>query len=150
MLPDPLTLKGLNFTGSQTVAGVITSASTVAVTDVSPGRTVRKGFVPNLPAPATLTISHTVSNENKPVKTDRHLVRLDAKLSSDASNVNKGDLTASCYVVITVPHGAVDTNGAEYDAYYMLSALIGFLTVNPSTGNLDARATLNRLLSGEP
>lgn len=148
MLPDPLILRGLNF--SAATAAPFYGATSVAVTDVSPGRSVRRGIYTVTGTPLELTISHSVSNENKPVKTDRHLVRLDVTLSSDAQNPSKGDLTASAYLVVTVPRGAVDVNADGYDPYLLVSSLLGLLTINSSTNNFDQRDKFNRIMAGEP
>lgn len=145
MLSDPLAVKILD----TSVASSITVAETVsfATIDLSPGRSVRKcAAIGNMPA--QLTIAHTVSNENKPLKTDRTLVRLDYTCISPATLV---PVTAACYMVLAVPQGAsVDTSTTDpLDPVVLVRGLLGVLAVSPSAATLS-QANLLRIIAGEP
>lgn len=150
MLPDPLSVKSLDLP-AHTAITIITTDS-FAVTDVSPGRTVRAcsaltslgGDNPK----ARLTISHSVSNENKPTKTDRVLVRLDADLFDVQGNPT---LVGSAYLVLATPRGAY-VDSAQTDGFstrLLFETLLGVVCVSTSASTLS-ETNLDRIIAGEP
>ena len=74
-----------------------------------------------LTAPRQMKISHSSSTRNGVVY-NRHLVRLDMQ-ETDATD---GDVTASAYVVLDVPH--LQTTITEYDVSNLVGQLIDMLT----------------------
>jgi len=153
MLPDPLTVKSPSLGGS--TALTLDATESFAITDVSPGRTVRVATMQNgglASLPATLTISHTVSNENRPSKTDRHLIRLDVRTVADTQGSR--EVTASTYLVIAVPRGAYRSVGGDpFDdecILDMLNTLFGVIFTGSSAATLDGGAKFTRLMAGEP
>jgi len=96
-------------------------------------------------SPATLKIAHSVSNENKPAKTDRTLARLDF-LVKDAEG---REMTAFVYAVVGVPRGALTSaDGDELSALIMTQVLVGVLAVSSTAATLD-ETKLTRILAGE-
>jgi hypothetical protein len=145
MLSDPLTVKSLDLSVASSIS--VFATASYAVTDISPGRSVRIASASGADMPAKLTIAHTVSNENKPVKTDRTLIRLDYTGYSPAS---AGPVVASAYMVVAIPQAslvAIDDNAI--DASKLVQDLIGVVAVSPSAATLS-RANLLRILAGEP
>lgn len=149
MLADPLAVKVLD----TSVASAITVLSTLsfAVTDLSPGRSVRQGknAVISANSPSHLTIAHSVSQENKPDKTDRLLVRYDQTCYSPSTLV---PVTASAYLVVALPIGAKTDPVSDADpvtALPLVQTLLGALMVSPSAATIS-QANLIRMLAGEP
>jgi hypothetical protein len=152
MLPDPLVLPAL---WSPTIS--VTSTGTAAnfsIRDISPGGSSRVnpyyGFAAN--STASLTISHSVSNENKAagVSTDRSLIRLDVS-RPNAQGVQVG---AFAYLVVGTPHSA-DFTLAELQSFVgALFATLCGTQASLAAGNFiydhTTSSTLARILSGEP
>lgn len=146
MLADPLPTYPLEVDAAAPNTGY---AIDLAVTDISPGGSVRiwsddagsLGTTTNLKL--RLSISHSVSNENKPVPTDRTLIRLDATVLSPDTNGNSP--TGSVYMVFAQPR-----NGQFSPADMVLIAryLIGAILKEDGTHISNER--LLRLLAGEP
>jgi len=145
MLSDPLTLKYLDLSSHTTVS--VGSVGSFATVDVSPGKSVRQASGNGITAgPATLTIAHSVSNENKPAKTDRSLVRLDL-LCKDALG---REMTMFAYTVFGVPRDA-RTYSSDLDpvaSVYLAQAMAGILCGITATALDESRVT--RILAGEP
>jgi len=149
MLPDPLKLDFLGIDGVETEVSTALSACDFAITDVSPGRTVRRcASFPATGMPATLTISHNESSENKPTKTDRTLIRLDAPVKGP----DGVELKEYISVQFTRPRIAKKVNGtSDVEHIQMFGALIGFLlSVSTTTPGVTEDARLERLLALEP
>lgn len=153
MLADPLTIKSLSLSAHSAITVIETNS--FATIDAGAGRSVRSCAAPTLAGvsldqPAVLTIAHSVSNENKPGKTDRHLVRLDY-VFRDATGDQ--DLKAYAYAVVGVPRGGIFVGGEQQSTPLMALALvqnlIGVLGVNSSSAALD-ETKVNRILTGEP
>jgi hypothetical protein len=149
MLPDPLTVKTIDITQPNVVT--VLSTESFAVTDVSPGRSVRiQGSSPITGGPSKLTVSHTVSNENKPAKTDRILIRLDHTFVDQSGK----ELTGYVYAVFGLPRGMYDAANAQpYDrqtvGLLMGGQLMGVLGAHASNNTLGG-SYLGRILNGEP
>jgi hypothetical protein len=99
-----------------------------------------------------MRISHSESNENKPEKTKRVLVRLDATnmIASDGT-----DQQAFAYAVIGMPAKAAYSNVADatsasdpFTAVQLVQALIAALAVSNSAYTLD-ETRIPRLVAGE-
>jgi len=151
MLPDPLTVKAPVLNG--TTALTLDTTESFAIIDVSPGRTVRQANLSALASTLSLlTISHSVSNENRPSKTDRHLIRLDTRFKAGIEDSR--EVTASAYCVVAVPRGAyTETNGDPVDnnvVQHLLNILFGAMFTGSSNATLDSGAKFFRLLGGEP
>jgi len=145
MLSDPLTVKGLDLNASTTISTL--TVGDFAITDVAPGKSVRKCSVAiTTGGPAVLTISHSESNENKPAKTDRSLVRLDFL----CKDVNGREMNAFAYAVIGIPRGAVDYQDPEspLSPRVVAEALIGALC--GITASALSVTRLDKVLAGEP
>jgi len=149
MLVDPLPVKSLSI-GSHT-AITVPVTDTFALVDLARGKTVRKGAALSyngVLAPATLTISHTVSKENGAIPTDRTLVRIDLSSLRTASGVN-GNAKAYAYIVVGVPRGTLDTGNYAFDPVALLQCLLGVVSVSPTAATLS-EVNLVRILAGEP
>jgi len=150
MLTDPLNVKSLSLAAHTAIT--VLETQSFATVDVAPGKTVRKGLltVASDPLPATLIISHSVSNENKPAKTDRTLIRFDV-LTKDSQGV---EMTAYAYLVLGVPRGTVNRSDGSPWAVTdfrlgVLSALLGVTGVSTSAATLD-ETKIDRVIAGEP
>lgn len=144
MLADPLTIRPLVINSAAVSVGTTES---YAVIDLSPGRSVRICSATNVGVtyPGKLTIAHSVSNENKPVKTDRILVRFDNTCYNEAGQ----ELNAYAYAVFGLPHGATDSNQDALGPMLLVQQLCGLLAVSPSANTLSS-ANMLRVLAGEP
>lgn len=162
MLNDPLYLAVV--AGAMTPTNTLNSVygfhnSPLRVTDIAPGKSVREGAGPNVGVnddvvtKRKVTISHSVSNENKPLTTNRTVFRIDDSfLNTDGKQV----VTASAYLVTSIPvSGHYDIN----DALTLVQTLLASLTVNPASaltggtgidGAVQVPDTLMRVLDGEP
>lgn len=152
MLVDPLPVKSLSLVAHTAIT--VAETTNFAVTDVSPGRSVRRGFIGSFDAttPCDLIIAHSVSNENKPAKTDRTLVRLDVKLFTSAGQ----PVIASAYLVVAIPQGAFVTSASDANPFRssvegleMIQTLLGAIGVSPTAATLSD-TNLLRILAGEP
>jgi hypothetical protein len=147
MLPDPLPVKSLSIPAHTAITVVQTDS--FAVTDLSPGRSVRIGTLNACTDGPTgqLTIAHSVSNENKPVKTDRVLIRFDANIFDAATSQ---PVVASAYLVCATPRGAINSiGGADFQMIQLIETLLGVVCVNTSSAALSETMLL-RILAGEP
>jgi len=151
MLTDPLAIKTLSLVAHTAIT--VLETQNFAVVDISPGKSVRVGSltVANDILPAKLTISHSVSNENKPAKTNRTLVRFDIETVPDSSGRM---MSCYAYAVIGIPVGGVTSDGATLIslAQYrqaLVAALRGALGVSSSAATLD-ETKIDRVLAGEP
>lgn len=115
------------------------------VTDVGPGATTR--VILQSGRKLTLQISHSQTNENKPFRTVRTLIRLDEeKVDSETGTVVK----QSAYVVVTSPQGANYTDAQVLENTYalLLFAIGGGTSDGGELGNNPT--WLGRILAGEP
>jgi hypothetical protein len=153
MLADPLLIKSLDITPA--TAFTLLESNSFAMTDAGSGRSTRVCVAPSIglgtpTRPATLSISHSVSNENNPVKTDRTLLRGDFILE----DVNGKELKAYAYAVFGIPQGALYGAGvADQIALSDLKkALVGFLAgvllASESASTFD-ETKITRVLAGE-
>lgn len=147
MLTDPLTVKHPTLSAASAIT--VATTESFATTDVAPGKSVRQCSSSFLTGggnamPAILTIAHSVSNDNKPVLTDRTLIRFDNRVT----NVAGAELNAYGYAVFGVPRGATDGNDA-IDVVRLVQQLVGLLAVSPSAATLSS-ANILRILAGEP
>jgi len=149
MLTDPLNVKSLSLPAHTAIT--VLSTDSFAVTDIAPGKSVRVGALASATGTpeANLTISHSVSNENKPSKTDRTLVRIDLKYK----DLNGRELLAYAYMVVGIPRGAVDPSFQPISVATLgstlVSALLGVVAVSATAATLDETKIL-RILAGEP
>lgn len=147
MLPDPLTVKGLDLSAHTAIT--IIGSSQFALIDLAPGRTVRKSpAVPGTDAPATLTIAHSVSKENGPVPTERALIRLDVDGLRPTVGGTPG-LKAFAYLVVGGPKVAYDNSDSIIDKLSLVENLLGVIAVNTATSVLS-ELNLGRIINGEP
>jgi len=152
MLADPLPVKVLTLGAASALT--VEQTESYALIDAGAGRSVRRSTDAKINAlllpPATLTISHSVSNENKPTLTDRTLVRFDLPLLGPEGRSPK----AFCYAVIGIPRGTLfAANGTSIIDNTIVGIgltqhLIGALGVNP-TANTTGVANLQRIIAGE-
>jgi len=148
MLVDPLPVKSLSLVAHTAIT--VTSTDSFAVIDVAPGKSVRTGTLgalTGLTRPPVLTIAHSVSNENKPVKTDRCLVRFDVPLWAPSGQV----CNAAAYLVVATPQGCFNDNEltVPYVPLALVQAVIGSIGVSPTAATLSD-TNLLRILAGEP
>jgi hypothetical protein len=146
MLVDPLPVKSLSLVAHTAITVPYTDS--MAVTDVAPGKSVRIGALQGLGSIlGTLTIAHSVSNENKPVKTDRCLVRFDVPLYAASGQI----CTGSAYFVVATPRGCFDDAAlaSAYAPLALVQALLGVIGVSPTAATLSD-TNLLRILAGEP
>jgi len=99
----------------------------------------------------TMRISHSESNENKPLKTRRVLVRLDVTGVTDAGQEG----VAFAYAVVGMPERTLYKNAVSAASgddpvtdTWLLEMLIAALAVNNSSAVLD-ETRITRLLNGE-
>jgi hypothetical protein len=145
MLSDPLTIKGVSLSAHSTISP--SGVDSFATTDVAPGRTVRQCSISAITGgPATLTISHSVSNDNKPAKTDRSLLRLDFLVKDSSGR----EMNAYAYAVVGIPRGAYYYNDGTQalSGVAVAQMLIGALCGVTASALDEARIT--RVLAGEP
>jgi len=154
MLADPLVIKSPDLGAASAITVVETNS--YALIDAGPGRSVRvcnpaTFYGQNCARPATLTISHSVSNENKPVKTNRSLIRLDFSLENSSGQ----ELKAYAYAVIGAPEGTSlaapmgDPITASECGLALAQALIGALGTSSTAATLSS-TKITRVLAGEP
>lgn len=112
MLPDPQFVSTIDSTTGGTL--VKHTVSQFALVDAGNGRARRVAsanlFAAGAVGLSTLSISHSVSKENKTIPTDRTMIRLDTPLfagSADGQAVN-----AYAYIVVGVPRGPLFGNTA--------------------------------------
>jgi len=128
----------------------------LAATDFGPGSSVRVSNVSFFGGDQgqVLRISHSKSNENKPIDTERLLIRLDCRYVGDDSGTPILDKasTASVYMVIVFPKDGIASTAN------LVALTKGFVSSMFSSGveaTFDTlKATLNgayltRLLDGE-
>jgi len=153
MLADPLVIKAPDLTAA--TAFTLANTNNFAMIDAGAGRSTRVMSNPQLGGesmsrPATLTISHTVSNENNPVKTDRTLMRVDFLLEDSAGK----ELKAYAYAVVGVPRGTLyKAAGSDQSIDFsmglaMLGVLVGVIASAEGANNFDETKVL-RILNGE-
>ena len=150
MLADPFVLKTLSIAANTAIT--VGQTDSFVTIDPGAGRSVRscKSYANSALGAATLTIAHSVSNENKPAVTDRHLMRLDFAVSDKEGRA----MNAFAFALFGVPRGIWDVANDEAadistQAYQMATALIGALAVNPASAALST-TRLSAFLAGEP
>jgi len=97
----------------------------------------------------SMRVSHSESNENKPIKTKRVLVRLD--FGGFTKSLQPG--VAFAYLVIGMPLGGLldvpsIADGAELTALQMAQMLVGAVAVSSTAATLD-ETKVPRLSAGE-
>jgi len=150
MLTDPFVLRAPSLAAHSALTGADTCSlpRTSEQGGVSVyGPTITSGIGDKL----TLKISHSESNENKPMKTRRVLVRLDVTGVTDGGQEG----VAFAYAVIGMPERTLVKNAANASAgddpvtdLWLTEMLIGALAVNNSSNVLD-ETRIPRLLNGE-
>jgi len=150
MLSDPLPIKYLDLTAQTPISSLFTA--NVAVVDVSPGRSVRKGnvYVPSA-TPGTVTIGHSVSKENRGRKTNRTLIRLDCQVfgtSLDGAGTGEA-MNAYAYLVVGIPEGTLYSQSGVFEKQALVQQFLGLICVDTAEDQLSA-LNLNRILAGEP
>lgn len=119
--------------------------------DLAPGKSVRCGTLAD-GRKATLTISHSVSNENKGTLTDRAAIRLDIRKNVEGI----GGVTAQATLTTSTPRDGFATSDVRALVTSLMSAIMASdatdmsgtdgVTLTMSNGD----DTLNRVLNGEP
>ena len=152
MLTDPLVVKSLSLVAHTAITVAETlSFPRIDAGDGSARYVLASPEIGGITFPrATLKISHSVSNENKPAKTDRTLVRLDV----DMVDADGRAMTAFAYLVTGLPQGAQNIAGdtaepvgtAEFLG--ILQVFLGAAAVNVGSAALDETKIL-RILKGE-
>jgi hypothetical protein len=152
MLTDPFVLKAPSLAAHT----ALTAYNTLSLPRVQEqGGTAQYGPVLTnssvLGKSVTMRISHSKSNENKPVQTNRVLVRIDLT----GVNADGQEGVAFAYAVVGMPektlHNTVGAAVAGDDPVtdvFMLQLLIGALAVSNSAVTLD-ETRIARLLNGE-
>lgn len=149
MLSDPFVLKAPTLSSH--------SSLTVSETVSLARKTEQSGTATYGPTKAgsdmqvSMRISHSESNENKPTKTSRVLVRIDINgVGADLKPLN-----AFAYAVIGMPkadlYGSaneVAQSGTPLDATQLTQFLLAALATNNSTGATD-ETKIPRLIAGE-
>jgi len=150
MLADPFVLKSLSIVANTAIT--VGQTDSFVTIDPGAGRSVRacKSYSNNALGAAVLTIAHSVSNENKPAVTDRHLMRLDFAVNDKEGRA----MNAFAFALFGVPRGIWDNANdeaadASSQSYAMACALIGALAVNPASAALSS-TRLGAFLAGEP
>jgi hypothetical protein len=149
MLSDPLTVKVPSLVGASTLT--ILDTLTFARLLEHGGGSLYKGTASATDQfTRTATVRHSRSNENKPVATNRLLVRVDANgIFADGKPA-----LASAYLVCIIPeqdmyaNQAAVTSGDVFTWNAHLGALLGFFAVNSADSKLNT-AILDRLVAGE-
>jgi hypothetical protein len=150
MLTDPLKVN--HITAVSAAAGVLTTTiyavESYAVVDLAPGKTVRKCTSADGTVKSTLTISHSVSNENAPFLSDRTLIRFDQQRVNEETGKN---VTASVYANIVHPQGGDFTAAVVHNLVRSLGAFLLSGESNGTDGFLaDENSTIQRIIAGEP
>lgn len=153
MLADPFVLKSLSVAANTAIT--VGATSSFVTIDPGAGRSVRKTSAMNglgfsLEPEAVLTLAHSVSNENKPAVTDRHLMRLDVGVTDKEGRA----MNAFAFALFGIPRGIYDLEGdttivGSTFSLLMSNALIGALAVNPASAALST-TRLAAFLGGEP
>lgn len=117
---------------------------------------VRKGSTPTGQKPVLLTISHSVTNENKGILTDRTLIRMDVIQHDDTRGE---DVQLSLYSVFAIPRGTtVDSDGSTYrELANLMGSLLLFNNSGADSTGAHSTATnstapgsaLDRIVAGE-
>lgn len=149
MLSDPLVLKVPNLASHTTLTSV-ESLSLARVSEAG-GKAVY-GPASNADSMlVTLTISHSESSENKPVKTKRALVRIDVQ--GFLADERRG--SAFAYIVVGLPEGNlyarvgdIATNDSPLTAEKILEILIAAVATSNSAFTLD-ETKITRITAGE-
>lgn len=155
MLSDPLPLKRLSLAAHAAIT-VITTDSFARV-DAGDGsaryvcQTAVVGDAAGVSGESTLRISHSVSNEQKPVKTSRALIRLDIPVMGSNGSL----LNSYAYAVIGVPQASlVDGDDGTTPitraavARDLVEYLVAALAVSSTAATLD-ETKIDRILAGE-
>jgi hypothetical protein len=154
MLADPLPIKVPNLAATS----ALTILSTLSLARVDSGDGSARYTLPaavisgtgTSSAPVIARIAHSVSNENKPVLTDRTLIRFDFPVGGPEGSV----LNSFGYAVFGVPRGFLyDADGTSIITQAALGLglaqlLIGALGVS-STAAATANDKIVRILAGE-
>lgn len=118
------------------------------VRDISDGGSKRRGTMPNGNS-IDMTISHSTSNENKPLTTDRSVIRLDVRR---VNTLTGQVVTLSVYLVVALPQGGLFTTE---DAAKLTKDLASFCLFGPSDAAIHGYSdqytdTIDRVIRGEP
>lgn len=148
MLVDPLPVKSLSLVAHTAIT--VTATDSMAVIDVAPGKSVRTGTLAaltGLTRPVQLTINHSISNENKPVKTDRCLIRFDVPVYAPSGQL----CNSSAYIVVATPQSCFNDNEltVAHVPWHIVQAVLGVIGVSPTAATLS-EVNLLRILAGEP
>lgn len=152
MLADPLVVNAPTISSNTAITTY--NVGSFALVDAGAGRSVRKDVglpLGTLVYPlGTLSIGHSVSNENKPTPTDRTALRLDVQ----GTDFDGKQLNAFVYSVFGLPRGSFHT-GAQSDsmpqgtlALMLAQYMIGLLGVS-STSSVLSPSNINRVIAGE-
>jgi len=155
MLADPLVIKSLD--PNPATAVTVLETNSYAMIDAGAGRSTRVCSEPTiagheLTRPGKLSISHSVSNENSPVKTDRHLIRFDFIVE----DLSGKEIKTYAYAVFGVPRGTFkespNVEAAEVNSSLLQRALVGALTgallASESAATFD-ESKFTRIIAGE-
>jgi len=145
MLADPMLIMSpadfVLLSGGSLPGGV---SYTLRLQDLSPGRTVRIGAI-DLPDAgvnlrSSVTISHSLSKENKGTDTDRAAIRLDVRKNVEGV----GDVVAQATLTVSSPRAGY----TQSDIKQLVLLLLNTIVVGDD--GLVTGERLERVLAGEP
>lgn len=124
----------------------------LGLVDLAPGKSVRTGTLAD-GRKATLTVSHSVSNENKGTLTDRAAMRLDIR--KNVADV--GSVTAQATLTVSTPRDGFTPSDTRDIVASLMAAIMSTdgtnyaatsgVSISMSTETED---TLGRVIRGEP
>jgi hypothetical protein len=141
MLPDPLIVSPILIPQAGE-GGTPFYAFSVNNTNGVVNRTGDMTNLISVPSKVKVTISHSTSSENKPITTDRSLIRIDVTQVAPVDPLV--DPTASVYVVFAQPRAVY----SRADMVAVFRHLIGLVLFEDTSTTLDG-ARLMRILNGE-
>lgn len=159
MLTDPLVIGAVTYGNTGTDQLVGASTASLELQDLSADGSTRVGFIPlqggTINAKSKMTISRSQSNENKPVVSDRTLIRFDVVRPHLTTSK---PITMSAYLVTSLPQGGTPFEIA--DQVCLVRSLALFLLIGETDQTTitalgtttppldDTENTLCRILGG--
>jgi hypothetical protein len=144
MLQDPLYVRRVpTLIAPGSAVPTVASPFTGAIVSVT-GQNVKRSSLPS--QNWELGVSHSLSNENPGISTDRHLIRFDVK---NVDSVTGKTITTSAYAVITVPHGTDNNADASAQLARELGYFLLYGEVTSAGAPVVGSTSLDRILAGE-
>jgi hypothetical protein len=144
MLTDPTYLRIIDTAIPATAAVPTGTAATFPVISLEGTKAVRNSSDQE---GKSLTITHSTSNENAGIVTERHLVRLD---KTNVDSVTGKTITTSAYAVITRPRGTDNDEGGSVQLGRELGFFLLYGVPNSTAGTTSTiTSVLHRIVAGE-